>query len=203
MTSNAPETEHIAAKAALGNPDAFAALVERTRGSLDTWVALRLGPKLRGREAEEDIVQETLLQAFRTLDTFEAQGPGSFRRWLLAVAEHRIKHLHRFHSAQKRDSAREVVRPQNANEVTLMQRLAESASGPATLVSSRERREHLVRAIENLDDDLREVVVGRALEERPFKDIAAQLGRPVTTVQAQYARGIRALKGDLDGRTHA
>ncbi len=194
-----PRTEHLAAEATEADADAFAVLVERVRGRLETWIALRLGPKLRGRITEEDVLQETLLQAFRTLDTFTDTGPGSFRRWLLSVAENRIRDLHKFHGAQKRDVAREIARPRNAAEVTLLDRLSISGASPASAAHALDARRRLAGTIDALPQELREVVVARALEERPFREIAQQLGRPVTTIQAQFARAIRALRDNLEG----
>lgn len=45
-----------------------------------------------------------------------------------------------------------------------------------------------------MPDDLRTLVIARALEGRPFREITEMLGKPITTVQAQFARGLRELK---------
>jgi RNA polymerase sigma-70 factor (ECF subfamily) len=190
-------TEHLAANVALRQPEAFAALVGRVRGALVTWIALRLGPRLRERVTEEDVLQETLLQAYRTIDAFQSGGAGSFRRWLLSVAEHRIKDLSKFHGAQKRDSAREVGKARNEGERTLLGQLALQATSPASAAHALEAKHQMAAAIEGLPQDLRDVVVARALEERRFREVAELLGRPLTTVQAQYARGLRLLRDAL------
>ena len=198
MGADELQTEELAASAALQDPEAFAALVERVRGRLETWIALRLGPKLRGRVSEDDVLQETLLHAYRALDAFEAGGAGSFRRWLLSIAENRIRDLHKFHVAQKRDIGRERAKPKSPDEVTLLDRLSIGGASPASLLHARQAQRDLATHIDALPLDLREVVVARALEERPFREIAEQLGRPLTTVQAQFARGIRGLRQLLE-----
>lgn len=190
-------TEHLAADAALREPEAFARLVARVRGGLATWIAVRMGPRLRARVSEDDVLQESLLQAYRTLDGFVSQGPGSFRRWLLSVAENRIRDLSRFHGAQKRDAAREIGAPRTEAERNVLDQLSLHATSPASAVHALEARQAMAAAIEGLPDDLRGVVVARALEERPFREIAEQVERPLTTVQAQYARGLRLLKQAL------
>lgn len=190
-------TEQLAASAALREPEAFARLVARVRGGLATWIAVRMGPRLRSRVSEDDVLQESLLQAYRTLDSFESQGPGSFRRWLLSVAENRVRDLSKFHSAQKRDAAREIGAARTEAERSVLEQLSIHATSPASAVHALEARQSMAAAIEALPADLRAVVVARALEERRFREIAEQLDRPLTTVQAQYARGLRMLKDAL------
>ena len=192
-----PLTEALAAQAALQDPAAFADLVARVHGRLQTWIAVRLGPALRGRVTEDDVLQETLLQAYRTLDRFQSNGPGSFRRWLLSVAENRIRDLHKFHAAKKRDFAREAFKPRNDDETAMLNRFSASITSPSLAAGRNEQRADLVAKIDALPEDLRAVVIARALKELPFKEIAQQLGRPLTTVQAQFARGLRALKDTL------
>ena len=198
MSDDAPLTEELAAKAALEHPEAFATLVARVRGRLDTWIALRLGPKLRGRVTEEDVLQETLLQAYRGLGNFNDTGTGSFRRWLLSVAENRIRDLHKFHGAKKRDLGREIMQPRTEDEVTLLGRLSIGGPSPATMADAQDARRSLAEQIDALPEELREVLIARALEELPFREIATRLGRPITTVQAQFARGFRALREALE-----
>ena len=199
MGEHGPLTEELAARAALRRPEACAALVARVRGALATWVAVRLGPALRARVTEDDVLQETFLQAYRSLDTFANTGPGSFRRWLMTVAEHRIKDLHRFHAAKKRDVQRERVTPANAEESVLWDRLSVAGPSPVSVADLQDNRRLIASRIEALPAELRDVLVARALEERPFKDIAERLDRPITTVQAQFARALRTLKAHFDG----
>lgn len=187
------------ARAAGSNPVAFADLVARVEGRLRTWIALRLGPKLRARVTEDDVLQETLLQAYRSMDRFAATGPGSFRRWLLSVAENRIRDLHKYHAAQRRDVAREQAKARSMEESTLLDRFSASVTSPSMAAQRAEHSRMVAERIEALPAELREVVIARALEERPFKEIAEALGRPMTTVQAQFARALRGLKDAWEG----
>ena len=197
MTEQHPLTEELAAHAALRQPEAFAALLGRVRGGLETWVAVRLGPVLRARVSEEDVVQVTFLEAYRSLGTFSDTGPGSFRRWLMVVAENRIKDMHKFHVAQKRDLRREVAKPQSPDEITLMRCLPVGGPSPVSVADLRENHRQVVERIEALSEPLREVLIARALEERTFTEIAERMGAPVTTVQARFARALREVRRSL------
>ncbi len=198
MQENTHNTEGHAAGAAGGDPHAFAALVERVRGRLEVWISLRLGPALRARVSEEDVLQETLLEAHRSLADFSDTGPGSFRRWIFSVAENRIRDLNKFHSRQRRDMARDQAKAQRtAEETTLLERLAAGRTSPASHAHRAEMVGRLVRRIEELEEPLRDVVVQRAIEERTVREIAESLGKPATTVQALFARGLKSLRDEL------
>ncbi len=190
-----PRTEGLAHEAGGTDPEAFERLVERIQGRLSLWIGLRLGPRLRARVTDEDVLQDTLLHAYRSLDSFRDHGPGSFLRWMLSVAEHRIKDLHKFHSRDRRAMAREFVpAPAGEAESRFIERFSGSWTSPASAAHRREQAARVTRLIESLADDVREVVVLRAVEDRSFAEIADRIGRPKTTVYELYARGLRRLR---------
>jgi len=193
--SEDPRTEGLAGAAAGGGSVAFERLVERVKGRLAMWISLRLGPQLRARVAEDDVLQETLIEAYRSLATFHDNGPGSFLRWMLSVAEHRIKDLHKFHSRERRDMARErTAAPGRDDESRFLESLSGSWSSPASLAHRREQAARVVRRIESLDEEVREVVILRAVEDRTFAEVAELLDQPKTTVYELYARGLKRLR---------
>ena len=62
----------------------------------------RMGAMLRGLTTSEDIWQETLLQVWRDRARCEWRGLAPFRRWVLVVAENRIRNAVDAHNALKR-----------------------------------------------------------------------------------------------------
>src|SRR5215471_13049935 len=70
------------AAARRGNEDAFSGLTEPCRRELRVHCYRIVG----SRHEAEDLVQETLLRAWRRLDTFEGRAP--FRAWLYKIATH-------------------------------------------------------------------------------------------------------------------
>lgn len=195
MAADERDTEGLAGGARAGDPEAFAALVERIRGRLETWIRVRMGPLLRSRLALDDVFQETLIQAHRSLGDFREKGPGSFQRWLFSVAENRLKDLHKYHAAQKRHPGHEAeLRPRGDEEHRLVESLAAHGTSPSEGARRTEFAERLAEVLGTLPEDAREVVVLRLIEEQPFPEIAARLGRDVRVVRGLYARGLRAVQ---------
>ena len=64
----------------------------------------RLAPKLDA----SDIVQQTLLQAFRAQGEFRGRSPAEMAAWLRQILAHNLAHAARDHGRQKRDASREV-----------------------------------------------------------------------------------------------
>jgi len=184
------------ARGARGDAAAFARLVERIRGRLNMWIALRMGSRLRSRLTEDDVFQETLLQAHRSIADFRDEGAGSFRRWIFSVAENRLRDLNKFHTAQKRDVSRELT-PRNREETVLLERISHDGTSPSSGAHKRMIAGRVQAGIERLPEELREVLVLRAIEERTFVEIAERLGKPATTIQGAYARALKALRDEL------
>ena len=200
MTKDKDRTTEGLARKALGeDPEAFAELVQHLRGRLEMWISLRMGPLLRSRLSEDDVLQETLLQAHRSLPDFADHGPGSFRRWMFSVAENRLRDLHKYHAAQKRDVAREAqVGPRSAEESEFLQSLSASGTSPSSAAHRRDLVGGLAESIARLPEPLGDVLVLRAIEERTFKEIAQQLGKRPATVKGLYVRALKRLKDDLE-----
>jgi RNA polymerase sigma-70 factor (ECF subfamily) len=74
------DDDQLVAAARAGDEAAFAALVQRYRRELQVHCYRMLG----SYDDSEDLVQETLLRAWRRLDSFE--GRSSFRAWLYRIA---------------------------------------------------------------------------------------------------------------------
>lgn len=81
--------EELAGAAAVGDSQAFTALIRRTLPGLLNFVRRLIGDG----QIVEDVAQETLLDAWRKLPDFEFRS--SFRTWLFAIAYRRTADYHR------------------------------------------------------------------------------------------------------------
>ncbi len=102
----APLSVDLLSRCRRGDLRALAELVHRQRPELLRTVQALGHRKLLGRFEPEDVFQETVLQALKSVKTLRAHDLAAFRAWFRAIARHRLFHLHR------RDRARE--RPRHA-----------------------------------------------------------------------------------------
>ena len=73
-----------------GDRSAFDQLVTLFEPRIVSLIGSRLGQKLKGQLELEDIKQEALLRAFRSIERFHWQGDDSFMRWFGGIVEHVI-----------------------------------------------------------------------------------------------------------------
>ena len=145
-------------------------------------VALRM----LGSAAEaEEIAQEVFVRAHRALADF--RGDAKLSTWLYAIASRLC--LTRLGSGE-----RAAIRQ---GEETLL-RLPHDARGPDAALEQSELEDALHRAVAELPDERRIVVVLRDLEGLAYEDIAAALDLPVGTVRSRLHRARMDLKDKLE-----
>ena len=163
-----------------GDPRAFEDLViayqHRVFG-----VALRM---LRNRSEAEEIAQEVFLRVHRAVEDF--RGEAKLSTWLYAITSRLC--LNRLASGERR-MARE-------GEESL-ERLRGDAD-PAAHVERIELEAALQRAITELPEERRIVVVLRDFEGLSYEEIAAALDLPLGTVRSRLHRARTDLKEKLE-----
>ena len=134
--------------------------------------------------SSQDIVQETFLRAWRSADRFDP-ALASLRVWLFAIARNVVVDHHRSVGArpwlrgltdQPTDSGRSVA----------------------------DHAEHLVddwvltEALSRIGEDQRHALTETYLRDRPYADVAAEIGIPVGTLRSRVFYGLKALRLVLD-----
>jgi len=144
-------------------------------------VALRM---LRNRSEAEEIAQEVFLRVHRAVEDF--RGEAKLSTWLYAITSRLC--LNRLASGERR-MARE-------GEESL-ERLRGDAD-PAAHVERVELEAALQRAITELPEERRIVVVLRDFEGLSYEEIAAALDLPLGTVRSRLHRARTDLKEKLE-----
>lgn len=180
-----------------GTPREWDRLIESIGpASLIVVIGSRMGPFLRARIDPEDVWQDVLLLAWRERTSFEWRGNSSFRSWLLTIADHRIRDLVQFETAEKRSAAttlRLEPIPQrggysHSTDAVFAGPIATTT--PSRAASLREEANAMRVALEGLDDELREVVRLRLFEELPIETIAARLAIGESAVRHRFRKGL-------------
>lgn len=175
-----------------GDREACDRLFARAADRLLLYVRLRLGGALRARVDSMDVLQEAFLHAHRDVGGFDPTGPGDpdrrFAQWLCRIADNRIRDLASRHGAARRD-----VRRETEDVTEALRRVQRAGHGPATSLVRREERDRLADAIEELEDEDREVIVLRHFEGLTIDAIADRTGRSASAVRRALGRATRTV----------
>lgn len=170
-----PDTE-LVARARLGDLEAFGQLVERGERSL---LAIALAKVGNFHEAE-DVVQATLLLAFRRLETL--RDDGKFGPWLMQIA---------------RCQAVEAVRSRHT-PATIPVNGPEGRSVDDSDTQSKIEHEHLLTLVARLPEHEGMLIGLRYFDGHSMAEIAAISARPLGTVTKQLSRAIARLRSWYD-----
>ena len=161
-----------------GDERAATLLVERHAGAV-----ARFAASVGARGEVQDIVQDTFVRAFASLDSF--RGDSSLRTWLFTIARRLLLDLRR--SERRRG---EQVEVQDNDTVTEYDAL----DG----VVAEETRKRLHAAVARLSKTQREVFTLRVNEGLSYKEIADVAGTTEGAARVHYHNAMRAIKEFLD-----
>lgn len=145
-------------------------------------VALRM---LGNRAEAEEVAQEAFVRAHRALGDF--RGDAKLSTWLYAITSRLC--LNRLASGERRLTRR--------GEDALL-RLSDAAPRPDAALERRELETALARAIAELPEDRRIVVVLRDIEGLSYEEIAQVLELELGTVRSRLHRARADLKEKLE-----
>lgn len=153
--------------------------------------ALRLTRDVR--EAE-DLVQDTMLSAFRHFDRFL---PGSnARAWLYKILHNTF--IDKYRRSKRERLARDLMIDDDLPNL-MSEDATRTATSPDDLLAQPLLSDDVKRALEALPYEYRMAVVLCDLEEFAYKEIADILDCPVGTVMSRLHRGRRLLQKALLG----
>ena len=169
-------------------------------GPLRPWLKLlaeqELSPKLRKRVEASDIVQQTLLEAWRAEDQFRGETHAERLAWLRTILTRTIYRAHREHFETQRRGGNELSLQKSINETSLHLEDMAAAKDPspddqATLA---EQSLLLADALDRLPDEYRQVLVLRQLEGLPHSEVATRMERSTAAVRMLWVRALREMQ---------
>lgn len=177
-------------RARSGDRQAFDRLIEEHRPALERHVRTRIGEHLRSKVEVDDVLQDTYLRAWKSMDGFQWMGKGSFLRWLKGIAEHAILKLVNRHGRE------EVI---FVEEETARPDLGPS---PSKALRRGERFSRLEEALDALSPEHREAVMLVRIKGLKVKEAAERMGRTPNAVMHLLLRAMKKLK-DVLGETES
>lgn len=174
----------IAAKA--GSRIAF----EELRNRCSSRLYRRIFSIMRNREDTEDTLQDTFLQAYMALKSFE--GRSSFSTWITRIAINSA-----LMTIRKRRVRGELVleQPSENGDDTFFFDIRDTGLDPEQICDQRQRCLNLLGAIQKLDPKLRTTIRIWTTQECSMKEIANTLDVSLGAVKARLHRARRRLRG--------
>ena len=136
--------------------------------------------------AAQDVTQETFLRAWRAADRFDP-ALASLRVWLFAIARNAM--IDHARAAKVRPWQSALADPPTMETVTGSDEDKTDEVLLAWLVEE---------ALQRISEDHRTAIVETYLKERPYDEVAAELGVPVGTLRSRVFYGLKALRVSMD-----
>jgi RNA polymerase sigma-70 factor (ECF subfamily) len=182
-----PPDGTLIARVLAGETQAFAELVARYQDPLLRLAKSRLG----NRDWAEDVVQETLLCAFKSLRSYDSRY--SFRTWLWTILLNQCsRHF------QKRQRQAEIL----ASAVEVLpatdQQHIRPETSPPDLLLAKEQTEVLAQVLAALPPEQADALRLRFFGELKFQEIADVQGCSLTTAKNRVRFGLLRMAGRLE-----
>jgi RNA polymerase sigma-70 factor (ECF subfamily) len=166
------------ASAQQGDRQAFSKLVSRHQSRVVS-LTYRMCGDLR---LAEDAAQEAFVRVWQNLNSYKPQY--AFRSWLYRIAANAAL-----------DSLRRERPTADLDSVSQ----ADSGPSPEQSAENNERAAHVRRAIAQLSESLRAVLILREYQDLTYQEIADALGIPVGTVMSRLNSARVQLRRELSG----
>ena len=141
----------------------------------------------RNEHDAEDVAQDAVLRAFKFFDGFRG---GNSRAWLLSIVRNTA------YTWLQKNRKHEIATVFSEEEHDV----EDLAANPEVLLLRKADHEEIVRAVEQLPVEFREVIILRELEGMSYKEIAEMSDVPIGTVMSRLARARKQLQQSLGQR---
>lgn len=185
----ADRTEQIDAARA-GDPQAWAELCDEYWHYLVLVAGQHVGRDLQPKVGASDIVQQSLMEAQRSLEQFRGSSELELRAWLAQIVRRNVvDQARQYRDTQRRDTAREV--PWTAARYDA---LVVDGETPSVLARQAELDQELFNAIARLSPRHRQIIEMRHRDGLPHAAIAERLGISVEAARKLWTRAVRQLQ---------
>lgn len=181
------DAREILSRARAGDAEAFCRLTEPLQSRL-----LRQAFAMSGNiSAAEDLVAETLVEAWRSLARYDESC--QFSTWLYAILLHR--HQKWLRRARSRPVALAWLPVFERDHLTASQEnIPSSEASPAEVAARNESSAHLRECVARLPEKFRRIILLRFFEDASLPDMARVLGCPMGTVKSRLRRALEKLR---------
>ncbi len=175
--------EELITRLKAGEKRAFDELVRRYYRHIYRFLARFTGRK----DLAEDLTQEIFLKVYNSIGMFDESR--KFKPWLFAVAANRARDaLRSIQRAAKRINFEQIgIHDEN---MSLLDVIASEAELPQSKLERQETADSVKRALGELPEQLREILILAYYEKMPYKEIAETLDIPLGTVKSRLHKAV-------------
>jgi RNA polymerase sigma-70 factor (ECF subfamily) len=181
------------------HPNAVNQALTEFQAYLETLTFIQIDPRLRGKFGLSDVIQNTLLEAYRGLEDIKALDADGRKRWLRRMlVNNLLEEIDRWR-AGKRDYRLEQPLAAAAAESScrLQNWLAVEDTTPGERLVHQEEALRLLEALSTLDPRPREALILQKYHGWKLDQIAEHLGCTVGAVAGMHARALKELRKQL------
>ena len=163
----------------------------------------QLGRHLRGKCDASDLVQQTLLEAFRDFAHFQGQREAELLAWLRRVLANNLYNETRRFATQARAAEREISLDQiraglDQSSLLLAQQVPAGGPTPVQDAVRREQSVQVAAALARLPEDYQTVLILRVFEDLSADEVATRMNRTAGAVRMLQMRALSALKEAME-----
>jgi RNA polymerase sigma-70 factor, ECF subfamily len=182
----------VVAQVLAGDRDAFRVLVERHSRSI-----FRVVYRMTGNQQDaEEIVQETLLRAYKSLGRFELRA--NFSTWLYRIAVNRTLDFLNARKTQMNSKETYRISDNPGSEEGNQVQLPAAGPGPERLLLSAEMQRKIAGAMGLLTPAERVAFTMRHMEGRSIEEISQALGLKISAAKNSVFRAVQKLRQQLE-----
>lgn len=197
-----PESASLAAsdllaRARAGDAQELNRLFEASRPWLAVLARSRLEHWLRCRCDPSDLVQQTLLEAYRDFANFRGRTEGEWLAWLRQILlRNAADYVRHFRTAKR--AAIEIPLLAEQSGRSPADQFALDTPTPCERAICQEEALRVARVIACLSEEYQQVIQLRHFQRLPFDEVARRMQRSRPAVQMLWLRAIRRLKDILN-----
>ncbi|HLU47260.1 MAG TPA: sigma-70 family RNA polymerase sigma factor [Planctomycetota bacterium] len=180
----------------MSGQSSFVDQIAQHRAYLRILAEAQLAGLRRGRFDPSDLVQQTLIDAWRAENAPSIEAGDQVLAWLRRILANNIANALRDERRLKRDFRREVPLETRLDDSSrrLERWIASTLIRPDHQLERKEMIESVEKALRRLPHDYRQAVVLRHLQGASLDEIAERLGRTQASVAGLIHRGLRRMR---------
>ena len=184
------DEQRLIAKLKRRDSRAFDQLVSRFQGQVFNFIYRMIG----NREESEDLAQEVFVSIFKNIDGF--RGDSSLSTWIYRITANHCKNRRKYLFRRR---VEHPLNPENENTDMASSCIptAVGVSRPDELVEGYQTETVIQRAIAELDEEQRTILVLRDIQSVSYEDISEITGLALGTVKSRLHRARMTLKDKL------